>query len=186
MVEKKNVVTEPQLNVSAGMFDLGDGSFARKVSGNQKFRSVIVDVDERRGIALGICPTLIMLPWSYSALEIDTADIVSGREATAILLEEAKKQGVELVAAEYCHNYTGVGVEKGMAFLPTRFELSRVSSLEKAFAMIGLNKCDGTCWSSSVGYNGQVWMQSTTKYSVSSWQLQMRTFGVMPMIEIKL
>ena len=184
MVEKKNVVTEPQ--VSACMFDLGDGKFVRELSGNQKFRSVIVDVDERRGIALGICPSQIMLPWSYSAIKIDTADIVSGREATAILLEEAGKQGVELVAAKFCHNYVGVGVEKGMAFLPTRFELSHESALEKAFAMLGFNKYNGSYWSSSVGYGGQVWMQSTTKYSVSSWQSQMRTFGVMPMIEIKL
>lgn len=184
MVE--NVITEPQLNVSACMFDLGDGKFVSKLSDNQKFRSVIVDVDEHRGIALGICPALIMLPWSYSALEIDTTDIVSGREATKILLEEAEKQGVELVAAKFCHNYTGVGVAKGEAFLPTRFELFRVSALEKALSMMGVNKCDGSYWSSSVGYGGQVWMKSTTKYTVSSWQSQMRTFGVIPMIEIKL
>ena len=83
---KKNLFTEQQQNVLVCMFDLGDGQFVDKVLGNQKFRSLIVDVDEHRGIALGICPTLMMLPWSYAPLELDTSGIVSGKEATAELL----------------------------------------------------------------------------------------------------
>lgn len=190
MTEKQNIASKSQENVTAYMFDLGNGEFKHEVSGNEKFRSLIVDVDEHRGIALGLCPTLMMLPWSYSPFKFDTADIVSGREATAILLEEAAKQGVELGAAQFCHNYSGFGVEKGMAFLPTRFELARVGAngkrLEEMLIMIGYNKCDHTFWSSSIGDGNCVWMRSLAKHAVSSWQGQMRTFGVMPVIEIKL
>lgn len=190
MTEKKNLLTQPQENVVVCTFDLGNGEFRREVTGDQKFRSLIVDVDEHRGVALGLCPSLMMLPWSYSPFEFDTTNIVSGREATAILLEESAKQGVELGAAQFCHNYSGFGVEKGMAFLPTHFELARVAAhgkrLEDMLIMIGYNKCDHTFWSSSVGEGNFVWMRSLAKHAVSSWQGQMRTFGVMPMIEIKL
>ena len=190
MTEKQNIASKSQENVTAYMFDLGNGEFKHEVSGNEKFRSLIVDVDEHRGIALGLCPTLMMLPWSYSPFKFDTADIVSGREATAILLEEAAKQGVELGAAQFCHNYSGFGVEKGMAFLPTRFELAKVPAQDKRtddlLSMVGFNKCDHTFWSSSVNDEYFVWMRSNACHAVSGWQMQMRTFGVMPMIEIKL
>ncbi|MBQ4400440.1 MAG: hypothetical protein II830_04020, partial [Alphaproteobacteria bacterium] len=188
MKEKKNLFTEQQQNVSVCMFDLGNGQFADKVLGNQKFRSLIVDVDEHRGIALGICPTLMMLPWSYAPFEINTSNVVSGREATAELLQQAAKQGVELGAAAFCANYEGFGVKCGEAFLPSRFELSilvaRERSLKAALARIGFNKCSYTFWSSSVGMDSQVWMQSLSSYSVSDWKSQLQTFGVMPMIEI--
>lgn len=190
MTEKKNLFTEQQQNVSVCMFDLGDGQFVDNVVGNQKFRSLIVDVDEHRGIALGICPTLTMLPWSYAPFEINTSNVVSGREATAELLQQAAKQGVELAAAAFCTNYEGFGVKRGEAFLPSRFELSRLvareRSLKATFARIGFNKCSYTFWSSSVGMDSRVWMQSLSSYSVSDWKSQLQTFGVMPMIEIAL
>lgn len=170
------------------MFDLGDGQFTDKLEGSQKVRSVIVDVDEHRGIALGLCPSLVMLPWCFSVLDIDTSKIVSGREATAILLEEAAKQNVELPAAEFCVNYTGFGVEKGKAFLPSKAELMHVGShqrrLEEVWTSIGMNKCDHTFLSSTVGYEALVWMESMANHAVSGWKLQQQTFGVMPMIEI--
>lgn len=190
MTEKQNFVMEKQQNVAICMFDLGDGRFVSELLGNQKFRSLIVDVDEHRGIALGICPTLMMLPWSYAPLEIDTSGMVSGREATAELLQQATKQGVELAAAAFCANYNGFGVKPGEAFLPSRFELSillaRERSLKAALARIGFNKCSYTFWSSSVGMDSRVWMQSLSSYSVSDWKSQLQTFGVMPMIEIVL
>lgn len=190
MTEKQNFVMEKQQNVAICMFDLGDGRFVSELPDNQKFRSLIVDVDEHRGIALGICPTLMMLPWSYAPLEIDTSGMVSGREATAELLQQATKQGVELAAAAFCANYNGFGVKPGEAFLPSRFELSilvaRERSLKAALARIGFNKCSYTFWSSSVGMDSRVWMQSLSSYSVSDWKSQLQTFGVMPMIEIVL
>ena len=190
MKEGKNLVLDGEQQVSACMFDLGDGHFTNELDGKQRVRSIIVDVDEHRGIALGICPSLMMLPWCFSVLDIDTSEIVSGREATAILLEEAAKQKVELPAAEFCVNYAGFGVKRGTAFLPSRTELARVAShgrsLEPALTMIGFNKCDHTFWSSSVNCDAQVWMQGIAKHTISGWQPQMRTFGIMPMIEIVL
>ena len=62
MDEKKHFVTEQKELVSAGMYDLGDGQFASSLAGKQKVRSIIVDVDEHQGIALGVCPSLMMLP----------------------------------------------------------------------------------------------------------------------------
>ena len=190
MTEKQNLISEKLQSVAPCTFDLGDGQFVSKVTGSQKFRSLIVDVDEHRGIALGLCPSLMMLPWSYTPLEIDTSGIVSGREATAELLQQAAKQGVELAAATFCVNYEGFGIKQGEAFLPSKSELARLASHERilkvALTSIGFNKCSYTFWSSAVGYDNLVWMLGLGAYTISGWKPRLQTFGVMPMIEIAL
>lgn len=187
---KKNLISDEEQEIAACMIDLGNGKFVRSLSGDQKFRSVIVSVDEQRGIALGLCPAFVMLPWSFLVLEVNTMDITSGREATKILLEHAAKKSVELPVAEFCYNYKGFGVEKGSAFLPSRFELNSVAAHERGLKtvmrMIGRDNLGCTLWSSSVNSDCQVWMRDTTGRAVSGWFSQMRTFGVMPMIEIKI
>lgn len=189
MEEKKIVPDKPQ-EIATCMFDLGNGQFVRELSGAQKFRSLVVDVDEQRGVALGLCPTLMMLPWSYNLLNVDTSSILSGREATEVLLQEAAKQGIELAAVTFCANYTTRNVKKGEAFLPACFEVAKLAAhkreLKAVMTTIGFNKCDYTFWSSTVDNEANVWMQSLCNHSVSGWKPQLQTFGVMPMIEITL
>lgn len=191
MTKKTNRAHNKSQKIAACVFDLGNGKYSATLKRGQKFRSLIVDVNEERSVALGLCPTLIMLPWSFAPLEVDTFNIVSGREATAILLEEAAKKGIKANAAEFCFNYEGFGVDKGTAFLPTRLELAQVAShqktIEDMLTVIGYNKCNYTFWSSSVcNDDATVWMMSMSSYSISGYKQQSQTFGVMPMIEIEL
>ena len=191
MTEKTNLVNEKPQEIAACKFDLGNGKYLSKLKSGQKYRSLIVDVDEDKGVALGVCPTLVMLPWSFSPLVVGTFDIASGRMATSIVLEEAVRQGIQAKAAEFCFNYEGFGVEKGTAFLPTRFELARLAAHKRKFEELmnatGLNIGDCTFWSSSVCKDdATVWMMSMSSYSVSGYKQQSQTFGVMPMIEVVL
>ena len=191
MTEKTNLACDKPLEIAACMFDLGNGKFAHTLEDGQKYRSLIIDVDEDKGRALGLCPVFIMLPWSFVPLTVDTFEIASGCLATAIVLEEAAKQGVQAKAAEFCFNYEGFGVEKGTAFLPSRFELARVAAhqrkIEELMNVAGFNIGDQTFWSSSVCKDdATVWMMSMGSYSVSGYKQQSQTFGVMPMIEIVL
>ena len=191
MTEKTNLACNKPLEIAACMFDLGNGKFAHTLEGGQKYRSLIIDVDEDKGRALGLCPVFIMLPWSFIPLTVGTFEIASGRLATAIVLEEAAKQGVQATAAEFCFNYEGFGVEKGTAFLPTRFELARIITHKSKFGELvnvtGLNIGDSTFWSSSICKDdATVWMLSMGSHSVSGYKQQSQTFGVLPMIEIVL
>lgn len=191
MTKKTNLACDKPLEIAACMFDLGNGKFVSAPKAGQRYRSLIIDVDEDKGKALGLCPTLVMLPWSCILLEVDTFGIRSGRQATDILQEEAAKKGISANAVEFCLNYEGFGVEKGDAFLPTRFELAKIAlhqrKIEDLLNKIGYKKCDYTFWSSSVYKDdATVWMTSINHHSVSGYKQQSQTFGVMPMIEIVL
>lgn len=153
-----------------------------------KVKAIVSYVDESRNCAFGVCPTRMMLPFSFSCLPIMTENIQSGREATKLLLDEATKHGVELPAAEFCVNFDHNGVSKGEAFLPSRYELGliqRVAVLE-AWRKVGLDSGECAFVSSSIGDNYNVWLTSFRPSVVSGWYNQYRTFGVLPMIEIPL
>ncbi len=189
-MEVQGILNEQNILVKPGMFNLTDGRNVSQLSENDRrcVRAVISFVDEERHCAIGLCTVCIMLPFSFSCLSLATEDILSGRKATKILLEEAVKQGIELPAAEFCTAYDKDGVQAGEAFLASAYELKKMSlrALKSAWKKIGFNNCVGSLWSSSISQDCSVWMQNVGAVMPSSWQIQYRTFGVMPAIEIPL
>lgn len=190
MNKQSNLIEQNGL-LKVGMFNLCDGRNVEKLDADTypKLRSVIAIVDESRNYALGLCPVNIMLSFAYGCLNCFTDEILSGREATAVLLEAAAKQKIQLPAAEFCVNYAQSGVNKGEAFLPSRHELKQFSirsAVWEAWEKLGIASRNCAFWSSSVGIDNAAWMQSYTPFAVSSWQIQYRTFGVLPAVEIKL
>lgn len=181
---------EPNNLLKVGMFNLVDGTNVAQidVKNRVKVRSIVALVDESRNYALGMCPVKMMLPFSFSCLPIQTEEILSGREATKILLEEAAKRNIELPAAEFCVNYARNGVYKGEAFLPSYSEVRQMSmsALFDAWHQLGLDTGDRTFVSAGIGYNFNVWLQSFSRNVVSGWYIQYRTFGVIPVVEIQL
>ncbi len=172
------------------MFSLLDGTFVPQLNNDNRRhgRAVVILIDEDQHRAIGLCPTRVMLPFSYSHLNCTTEGIFSGREATEILLEEAAKQNVELPAAEFCVNYEGCGVRKGEAFLPSAKELEQIQdrTLLDAWREVGRLDCSQTLLSSTVNEQMSVWGRSLTQMAINGWREQYRTFGVMPAIEIAL
>lgn len=182
---------EQNTSLKVGMFNLQDGRIVSQLDAENrtKVRSVIAYINTVRNVALGLCPVRMMLPFSYSCLMVDTADIESGREATRVLLEEAAKCHIELPTAEFCSNFAGNGVEKGEAFLPSKYELQKISmngELKKAWHQLGMLSGDRTFLSSSVGHNFNVWVRSFSNFATTGWKIQYRTFGVVPVVEIPL
>ena len=189
-MNKQSILNESKDSLRTGMFNLSDGRNVMKLDETDRFnvRSVIAYVDEERNVALGLCPVKIMLPFAFGCLAVCTEDILDGREATRILLEEAAKEGIELPAAEFCVNYDRFGVGKGEAFLPSFHDLKKFSmqgEVGKAWRRLGL-EYNGTIWSSTIGINFNAWMQSYDTATVTGWHIQYRTFGVIPVIEIPL
>lgn len=176
--------------IKAGMFDLGDGTFKADVENLAQVRSIVAFVDETQNKVFGLCPVQTMRPFCYMSLPVQTAHITSGKEATQVLLKESANYGLELSAAKFCVEYSNFGVKVGEAFLPSRDELQRVSgsaaAILTAMHKIGLHHSDNTFLSSSINEEFYVWMQSLSFGAITGWFHQHRTFGVMPMIEIKL
>lgn len=190
-MNKQNNLIDQDISIRVGMFNLRDGRNVEQLDADTypKLRSIVAFVDERENYAFGLCPVKIMLPFSFGCLAVKTDEILRGREATALLLNEAAKQGIELPAAEFCVDFDKFGVNKGEAFLPSRYELDRLSShgaFWQAWQQLGILSGDLTFLSSSVGMHSNVWMRSFSRAAVTGWQIQYRTFGVMPAVEIPL
>lgn len=174
----------------AGMFDLGNGTYAYDFKERFKIRSIVAAVDTDNGKALGLCPVQSMMPLSLGVLHVQTAQIDSGREATKVLLEAAEKQGLVLPAVDFCRNYEGFGVQKGEAFLASGHELRYVAmSQEKilrAFKKLGLTRTDNSFLSTAINQDCCVWVLSLNNRAITGWKQLWHTGTVMPMIEITL
>ena len=173
-----------------GLFDLGNGKFAKEINRQTKVRSVIAIVDEEQHMAYGLCPTYQMMCWCPTCLGTPTLHITSGMEATRLLLDEAKEKGLELPAAEFCANYEGFGVEKGEAFLLSKTEMRKITiSAERIFKSWKLACNHSLDWqmlfTSTVNTDYCVWGESFSGTAVSGWRYQCRTLGVVPMVKIK-
>lgn len=173
-----------------GLFDLGNGKFAKEINRQTKVRSVIAIVDEEQHVAYGLCPGYQMMCWCPTCLGTPTLHITSGMEATRLLLDEAKEKGLELPAAEFCANYEGFGVEKGEAFLLSKTEMRRITiSSERIFAAWRQVSKQSTDWlalfTSTINNDYCIWGESFSTMMVSGWKYQCRTLGVVPMVKIK-
>ena len=189
----ENVNSLPQNEVFAaeeGLFDLGNGKFAKKISDRSKVRSVVAIVDEEQRLAYGLCPKYQMMCWCPTCLVVITHHILSGMEAARLLLDEAAEKGISLPAAEFCANYEGYGVKKGEAFLPSKAEIRKINiSADRIFAAWKLVCNHSLDWqmlfTSTVNSDYCVWSESFSETAVSGWQYQCRTFGVVPMVRIR-
>ena len=175
---------------SAGMFDLGNGTYAYDFKERFKIRSIVAAVDADNGKAFGLCPVQSMMPLSLGVLHVQTAQIDSGREATKVLLDAAEKQGLVLPAVDFCRNYEGFGVQKGEAFLASGHELRYVAmsheKILKAFKKLGLTRTDNSFLSTAINQDCCVWVLSLNNRAVTGWKQLWHTGTVMPMIEITL
>ena len=180
---------EQNTPLKVGMFNLKNGQCVEKLDEKTRtqVRSIVALIDEANNYALGMCPVKIMLPFSFGCLPFRSDEIRSGREATNLLLEAAAKHGIELPAAEFCVNFDRNGVSKGEAFLPSYSEVRMMpaTTLMEAWHQLGLDTGDRTFVSATVGNNFDVWLQSFSRTMVSGWYNQYRTFGVIPVVEIK-
>ena len=173
-----------------GLFDLGNGKFTKEINRQTKVRSVIAIVDEEQHVAYGLCPTYQMMCWCPTCLGVTTQHIISGMEATRLILDEAKEKGISLPAAEFCANYEGYGVKKGEAFLASKAEMRKmvVSSgrIFAAWRQVGKRNIDGLAlFTSTVNNDYCIWSESFSSMMVSGWKYQCRTLGVVPMVKIK-
>ena len=71
-MEKVNSIST---TACAGMFDLGNGTFAYDFKERFKVRSIVAAVDTDNGKALGLCPVQLMMPLSLGVLHVQTAQI---------------------------------------------------------------------------------------------------------------
>ena len=176
-------------DLKIGMFDLGNGNFSPKMPANHQFRSVVATLLPEENRAIGLCPTQLVLPWSYMPLAVVTQEITSGKSASIILWQEAEKQGVVLPALAFCRNYERFGVAKNEAFLPTKKELSGICLSYEVWNNImracGVRILEQTLLSSTVNNYGHIWIQGLGK-RYSHYDFQNRIFGVCPAVDIVL
>lgn len=192
IMNNSNFILRPEELSAAeiGLFDLGNGKFAKEINRQTKVRSVIAIVDEEQHVAYGLCPTYQMMCWCPTCLGVTTQHIISGMEATRLILDEAKEKGISLPAAEFCANYEGYGVKKGEAFLLSKTEMRRITiSSERIFAAWRQVSKQSTDWlalfTSTVNNDYCIWSESFSTMMVSGWRYQCRTLGVVPMVKIK-
>lgn len=176
-------------DLKVGMFDLGNGTFTQQMPEDRQFRSVVATLLPEEHRAVGLCPTQQVLPWGYMTLSVVTQEITSGKQASAMLWNEAVKRDIILPALAFCLNYERFGVVKNEAFLPTKRELSGVGlhydGWNKILCACGVRFLEETLLSSTVNCNGFVWIQGIGKM-YSRYDYQNRTFGVCPAVDIVL
>ena len=193
IMKNNNAKILPQNEVFAaevGLFDLGNGKFARKITQRSRVRSIVAIVDEEQHLAYGLCPVYQMTSWCPTCLGVITQHIASGMEATRLLLDEATEREISLPAAEFCANYEGYGVKKGEAFLLSKTEMRKITiSAERIFKSWKLACNHNLDWqmlfTSTVNTDYCVWGESFSGTAVSGWKYQCRTFGVVPMVRIR-
>jgi hypothetical protein len=192
MKKEKEKILPPRefFTAEVGLFDLGNGKFAKEIDHQSKVRSIVAIVDEEQHLAYGLCPVYQMMSWCPTCLGVITQHIISGMEATRLLLDEAAERGVSLPAAEFCANYEGFGVKKGEAFLPSKSEMMKIAILKKRIFYAWKKSCNfSTDWNSlftsTVNRDYCVWGESFSETIVSGWKYQCRTLGVVPMVRIR-
>lgn len=119
ILPSKKIVTPKVIEV--GMFMYADGLiFPEIVKGNQ-ITSVVGYAGRTQGLA--VCLREKRLPWSSHLLYVGLSENLSGKEATRLIVEAARRQGKKADAAEYCYTYAEDGVKAGEAFLSSKEEL---------------------------------------------------------------
>ena len=154
LIPSKKFVTPKK--IEPGMFYYIDGLiFPELIPGNQ-VSAIVGGVGMNYGLAIGLRETV--LPWSSDRLYVDMSLGVSGKEATSLILEAAKKMQKNAEAAEWCAKYTFRGIKAGTGFMPSKEELSCMFANRKklcqSFALCnsGVLSGDAFYWASSEYY----------------------------------
>ena len=150
-IPSKKFVTPKK--VVPGMFYYADGLIFPELIKDNWVSAIVGCVDKRRGLAIGLRETV--LPWSSDRLYVDMSLGVSGKEATSLILEAAKKMQKNAEAAEWCAKYTFRGIKAGTGFMPSKEELrcmfANRKKLCQSFALCnsGVLSGDAFYWASS-------------------------------------
>ena len=146
-----------------GMYYYADGTFSEKIMPYKQISGVIgwVDKTGKHGLVLGLRE--IKAKWAED-MPIGKIPESDGKKNTHLILEQAKKHGINAEAAKWCAAYTFDGIKLGQAFLPNKDELKKIfaniSTVCKALAPIAPLKMSEWYWSSSVGNNNFIWVLS--------------------------
>ncbi len=151
LTENKSVIHHVQLPCS-GMFCYEDNSFSFELKENTTVKGVIVYVEGTRFLA--VCLEEKRLPWSTAALKVElNHKELDGAVATQNILTVAKDSHVKAEAAEWCHTFAQNGVKSGEAFLPSIYELIKMSDnkerINKALKRLNLVGLSGWYWSAN-------------------------------------
>jgi len=161
LLTSKKFVTPKK--VEPGMFYYADGLIFPELIKDNRVSAIVGCVDKNHGLALGLRETV--LPWSSDYLFVDMPSGLSGKEATAQILETAKEKHEKAEAAQWCAEYAFDGIKAGTGFMPSKEELKRIfgnwKKLRESFALInygGLSadslQEDAFYWSSSERSSG--------------------------------
>ena len=148
VVVQQSKITHP----CSGMFCYEDNSFSFELKENTTVKGVIVCVERTRFLA--VCLEEKRLPWSTAALKVElNHKELDGAVATQNILTVAKDSHVKAEAAEWCHTFAQNGVKSGEAFLPSIYELIKMSDnkerINKALKRLNLVGLSGWYWSAN-------------------------------------
>lgn len=150
----QSFLEEGKSAILPGMFIYADNLIFPELILGRQVKAVVGYVENN--IAYGICLHGKILPWfNYSftpsgsfwaknvELEVpETRKILNGQEATSKILNACSQYPDAEVAARWCANYSGDGVARGEAFLPSIFEAKKVianeSIINDSFTKLGV------------------------------------------------
>lgn len=136
----------------SGMFYYEDNTFSFKRIANKVVSGIVVYVEASR--ALIVCLEEKRLVWSTDSVAIYlNRKELSGYEATQNILKEISSCHQKAEAAKWCAEFAQNGVKQGEAFLPSTYELIKISDnrerINKALKELDLVSLSGLYWSSN-------------------------------------
>ncbi len=136
----------------SGMFCYEDNTFSFDIRDDKVVKGIIVYVEGKRFLA--VCLEEKRLPWSTSALRVKlNQKELDGAIATQNILAETKERRLKAEAAEWCYDFAQNGLNAGEAFLPSTYELIKISDnkerINKALKELDLVSLSGLYWSSN-------------------------------------
>lgn len=149
--QNSNVENKTLLPCS-GMFCYEDNSFSFELRNDKTVKGIVVYVEGTRFLA--VCLEEKRLPWSTVALKVElNHKELDGAKATRNILAAVKDSHSKAEAAEWCYTFAQNGVKSGEAFLPSTYELiklsdnkERVNNALKKLNLVGLS---GWYWSAN-------------------------------------
>lgn len=186
VLPSKKIVTPKE--VFPGMFMYEDGLIYPDVVQGNRITSIVGAVSKNGGLA--VCLQKAELPWSSDYLETGTQEIISGKEATRMIVEAAEKQVKKAEAAQWCYEYAQDGVKAGSAFLASITEMQRIRintevinvSLE---CLCATRWGDGYLWTSTELSTDISWVVYMYNSSINDYT-KVITHYVRPVLDFKL
>ncbi len=136
----------------SGMFCFEDNSCSFELEGEKNVKGIVVYVSGKK--ALLVCLAEIRLPWSTNDVSVAlNQKELDGAKATQNILAAAKDCRLKAEAAEWCHAFAQNGVKSGEAFLPSVYEMIKISDnkerINEALKKLNLVSLSGWYWTSN-------------------------------------